>query len=140
MNGSNWVSAVPSVRIFYVVLHRCAGTHTRYNISVHAHGYIYIRVALFSVKAYLEVFEGILRKAVVNYKEYPQTTHLTIALWLAASLCFHVALWPHYGWNTIVVLFCLFFGWMLQPMLLLPPWLQNVVAFVGLTFFLQEYQ
>lgn len=96
--------------------------------------------AFLTVKAYLEIFEGLLNHATVNYSNFRQTTHLAIFLWIAASVSFLVALWPHYGANTIVVLFALFFGWVLQPMLLLKPWMQNIAAFVLLTLFLQEYK
>jgi hypothetical protein len=58
---------------------------------------------------------------------------------LLDSFFFHVALWPHYGWNTTIVLGLLFFGIVLQFCLLVPTYIQNIAGAVALTFFLQEY-
>ena len=95
--------------------------------------------ALLGVKAYVEIFEGRMRKTTVNYKNFRQSTHAAIGLFVLSSLAFHIALWPHYHWNTILVLGIAFFGVILQLLLLLPSWLQNIVSFVAVTLFLQEY-
>jgi hypothetical protein len=97
-------------------------------------------IALLGVKAYVEILEGRINKATVNYENFKQTTHTGIALLVAASLAFNIALWPHYGWNTPVVLSVFLYGFVLPFMLLVPSSVQNIVTFVGLTFFLQEYQ
>jgi hypothetical protein len=96
--------------------------------------------AMFLIKAYVELYQGRLHQQRVNYQNFRQTTHLFLLLWTVTSVCFFVALWPHYKWNTIVVLSLLAFGVVLQFLLLVPnPWAQNAIALVGLTFFLQEY-
>ena len=105
--------------------------------TVHATTYL---IALLGVKAYVEIFEGKLNKKTVNYENFRQSTHAAIALFLASSLAYHIALWPHYRWNSIIVLSVAFFGVILQFLLLVPSWVQNIVGFVGLTFFLQEYK
>ena len=92
------------------------------------------------IKAYIELYEGQLKKSRVNYKNYPQTTHAVLALWCATALSFCIALWPHYGWNTPILLSILGFGVILQFLLLIPnTYVQNALLFCGLTFFLQEY-
>ena len=79
-------------------------------------------------------------KQKVNYENFPQCTHLGIALIVIASVAFHIAYWPHYGWNTPLVLGLLFWGVLIQVMLLIPSDVQNILGFVALTFFLQEYK
>lgn len=81
-----------------------------------------------------------MNKKQVNYKNFKNATHVAMVLILLASIAFHVALWPQYGWNTPVVLFLAFVGVAVQAMVIIPVWLQNIVTFVGLTFFLQQYQ
>jgi hypothetical protein len=98
-----------------------------------------IIIALLGLKAYVEVYEGRLRKTKVDYEHFRQTTHAAIGLFLFSSLCYHIAIWPHYGWNSIVVLSIAFFGVILQIMLLFPSWLQNILSVIAVTFFLQEY-
>jgi|UPI000581AC63 hypothetical protein len=96
-------------------------------------------IAILSIKAYVELFEGRIKKTEVNYKNFRQTTHAVLFLLLMSSLAFNVALWPHYGWNSPIVLGLAFFGVILQFLLLVPTSIQNAVAFVGITYFLQEY-
>lgn len=88
----------------------------------------------------MELFEGLVRKKKVNYENFRQATHAALILILVSSVAFHVALWPHYGWNTPVALMLCFFGIIVQFLVVVPPWISNAVAFVGLTFFLQEYK
>mmetsp|Transcript_19000 Transcript_19000/g.40889 ORF Transcript_19000/g.40889 Transcript_19000/m.40889 type:complete len:185 (+) Transcript_19000:187-741(+) len=96
-------------------------------------------IAILMVKAYVETFEVKLRKKEVNYKNYPQTTHTIIGLILASTVAFNCALWPHYGWNTPILMGTCFFGIILQFMLLVPTYVQNVVGLIVFTFVLQEY-
>lgn len=96
--------------------------------------------ALLGIKAYVEIFEGRMNKKTVDYENFRQSTHAAIALFLASSLAYHIALWPHYRWNSIIVLSLAFFGVILQFLLLVPSWVQNIVGFVALTFFMQEYK
>jgi hypothetical protein len=95
--------------------------------------------ALLGIKAYVEIYEGRINKATVNFKTFPQSTHAALALLLLSSLAYHVALWPHYRWNTFIVLGLTFFGVMIPGILLMPSWMQNIVSFAGLAFFLQQY-
>jgi len=88
----------------------------------------------------VEIFEGRVKKRTVNYANFPQSTHAAIVLFLVSSLAYHIALWPHYAWNSILVLSLAFFGVILQFLLLVPSWVQNIVSVVLLTVFLQEYQ
>jgi len=81
-----------------------------------------------------------MRKRKVNYKNFKNTTHIAILLILLSTAAFNVALWPHFGWNSPIFLGLCFFGVVLQFLIIVPPWLSNIVAFVGLTFFLQEYK
>lgn len=92
------------------------------------------------VKAYVELYEGRMKKQKVNYENFRQTTHAILFLWCLASLSFNIALWPHYGWNTPVLLSVFAFGVVLQFLLLVQnSYLQNAILFCCLTFFLQEY-
>ena len=92
------------------------------------------------VKAYIELFEGKMKKNTVNYENYRQTTHFVILLWLVATVCFNIALWPHYGINTPILLSIFAFGVVLQFLLLIPyTAVQNAILVCCLTFFLQEY-
>jgi hypothetical protein len=95
--------------------------------------------ALLGIKGYVEIYEGRINRATVNYKTFPQSTHAAILLFVLSSLAYHIALWPHYHWNTILVLGMTFFGVVIQFILMTPSWIQNIVSFVGLAFFLQEY-
>jgi hypothetical protein len=96
---------------------------------------------MLSIKAYVELYEGKIKKAKVNYANFPQTTHAVLFLLLLSSIAFNLALWPHYGWNTPLLLGMAGFGVILQLLLLIPSmWAQNAVAFVSLTFFLQEFK
>jgi hypothetical protein len=96
-------------------------------------------VALLGVKAYVEIFEGRINKRKVEYNEFRQSTHAAIALLLLSSLAFHIALWPHYHWNSIIVLGLAFFGVIMPFLLMTPSLIQNIVSFVLLTVFLQQY-
>lgn len=96
-------------------------------------------LAILSIKAYVELIAGKLQKQTVNYKNFRQTTHAVLVLLLTTSLAFHVALWPHFGVTTFLVLFLVGVV-LLQACLLIPTYGQNAVAFVAMTFFLQEYK
>jgi hypothetical protein len=100
----------------------------------------FITTAILGIKAYVEMYEGQIRKNQVNYKNFPQTTHLVMALILLSTVAFNVALWPHYGANSPIILGIFFFGIILQLCMVVPTYVQNMVGFVALTFFLQEYK
>ena len=93
------------------------------------------------IKGYMELYEGKLHKRKVEYKDYKNSTHAVMCLILFASLAFNIALWDAYGGFKTVFIMTLFgYGVLLQLALLFPTWLQNMVTFVGLTYFIQMYQ
>ncbi len=91
------------------------------------------------VKAYVEMFAGKLQKAKVNYENFRQSTHTVLFLILLSSISFHVALWPAYEWQTVVIMMLVGYGVLLQFSLLVPTYVQNMVGFIAMTFFIQEY-
>lgn len=96
-------------------------------------------LAILSIKAYVETYELKVRKKEVNYDNYRQTTHIIILLILASTVAFNCALWPHYGWNTPILMGVSFFGVIVQLLLLFPTYVQNIVGFILLAFVFQEY-
>eukprot|EP00543_Licmophora_paradoxa_P008381 CAMPEP_0202442240 /NCGR_PEP_ID=MMETSP1360-20130828/1701_1 /ASSEMBLY_ACC=CAM_ASM_000848 /TAXON_ID=515479 /ORGANISM="Licmophora paradoxa, Strain CCMP2313" /LENGTH=184 /DNA_ID=CAMNT_0049057553 /DNA_START=45 /DNA_END=599 /DNA_ORIENTATION=+ len=96
-------------------------------------------IAILFIKMYVEMYAGKLRGEEVSYKNFPKSTHATIALLILSSIAFHVAIWPAYGMNSIVVMTMIGWGILLQLSLLLPTYIQNIAGVVLLTFFLQEY-
>ncbi len=99
-----------------------------------------VRKALLGIKAYLEMYEGKMNKRKVEYQNYKNATHAAIILWFFASFAFAKSLWGEYGIKTVLICFLVGYGVLLQFMLLVPTWFQNAVGFIGLTFFLQQYQ
>mmetsp|Transcript_6377 Transcript_6377/g.10578 ORF Transcript_6377/g.10578 Transcript_6377/m.10578 type:complete len:174 (-) Transcript_6377:34-555(-) len=96
-------------------------------------------IAVLFVKAYVELFAGKIKKQTVNYKNFRQSTHAIMFLVLLASISFHVALWPAYEWQTLAIMTLFGYGVLLQFGLLVPTYVQNIVGFVLMTFFIQEY-
>lgn len=94
---------------------------------------------LLFIKAYVEMFAGKLKKKKVNYENFPQSTHAAIIFILLSSVAFHAALWPAYGWKTFAIMILVGYGVLLQFCLLVPTYVQNIVGFVAMTFFIQEY-
>ena len=89
----------------------------------------------------MELYESKLHKRKVEYSSYRNSTHAVMILILLASLAFNVSLWGAYGgFKTLFIMTMVGYGVLLQLALLLPTWLQNMVTFVGLTFFIQMYQ
>ena len=88
----------------------------------------------------MEIYEGRVNKAVVEYKNFPQCTHAMMILFSLSSVAYHVALWPHYHSNTFIVLGIVFFGVLVPFLLITPSSVQNIVGFVLLALFLQGYQ
>ena len=95
--------------------------------------------ALLFVKGYVEIYAGKLKKQKVSYASFPRSTHVAILLILLSSLAYHIALWPAYGAKTMLIMF-LFAMFLLHFCLLFPTYVQNLVAFIVLGFFLQEYK
>ena len=98
-----------------------------------------LSAALFSLKAYVEMYTGKLQKKEVSYKSIPQITHAAILLIFVSGIAFHVALWPVYGANSMFVMF-LVGAFLLNFCLMFPTIVQNVVGLGLLTFFIQEYK
>jgi len=96
-------------------------------------------VALFSLKAYIEMYTGKLQKKEVSYKTVPQSTHAAIGLIVFSGISFNIALWPVYGGNSMFVMF-LVGTFLINFCLMFPTIIQNLIAFSVLTFFIQEYQ
>ena len=94
--------------------------------------------ALLFVKAYVELYAGKIQKKKISYKTFPQSTHACMVFTLLSSISFHIALWPVYASGSMVVMFLVGI-FILNFCLLMPTYVQNLVAFVLLTFFLQEY-
>lgn len=71
-------------------------------------------------------------------KNFKSVTHTVMTLLLLTSVSFHLSLWPAFGFKSFAVMF--FVGmFTLNFCLLMPTYIQNLTAFVLLTFFLQEY-
>ena len=96
------------------------------------------KLAILFLKAYVELYAGKLQKQKISYQTFPQTTHAVMVLILLSSLAFHLALWPVFGSTSMLIMF-LIGMFILNFCLLMPTSVQNLVAFVLLTFFLQEY-
>lgn len=98
-------------------------------------------IAMLGIKTYLEMYEGKIKKKKVEYQSYKTATHSVLFLWVFASFAFHYSLWGEYGIKTILIMTGMVgYGCLLQFMMLVPTWFQNIVLFIGLTFFLQQYQ
>ena len=95
--------------------------------------------ALFSLKAYVELYKGKLQKKEVSYKNLPQPTHAAIVLIFLSGISFHISLWPVYGAESMFVMF-LVGTFLINFCLMFPTIIQNIVAFAVLTFFIQEYK
>jgi hypothetical protein len=86
------------------------------------------------------MYEGKMKNSEVNYKNFKHTTHAVMVLILLSTVAFNTSLWAHYGWNSPIVLAICFFGVIVQFLLLVPTHVQNIVSFIALTFFLQQYK
>ena len=91
------------------------------------------------MKAYVEMFAGKLKKQKVDYANFPHSTHSVMLLLLLSSIAFHMALWPAYGWKTVAVMSLVGYGVLFQFCLMVPTYVQNLVGFVVMTLFIQEY-
>lgn len=101
--------------------------------------YLPVSAALFSIKAYVELYTGKMQKKEVSYKALPQSTHAAIILLCLSGIAFQISLWPVYGGNSMFVMF-LVGAFLLNFCLMFPTIVQNIVAFAVLTFFIQEYK
>jgi hypothetical protein len=100
--------------------------------------FLFVAAILF-IKGYAELYLGKVQKKKVSYETIPQLTHAIMVLILLASISFHVALWPVYHSKSMLIMFllgCFLFNFCL----LMPTTVQNLVAIVLLTLFLQEYK
>eukprot|EP00536_Pseudo-nitzschia_multiseries_P001120 jgi/Psemu1/180302/e_gw1.14.304.1 len=118
---------------YHTIMHSPEVSHEWFKVGLAA------SIALFSIKAYVELYTGKLRKQEVSYKALPQLTHAAILLIFLSGIAFHIAIWPVYGAKSMFIMF-LVGAFLLNFCLMFPTIVQNIVAMVVLTFFLQEYQ
>jgi len=121
--------------VFHQVMHSPNVDHQWFKVGLAA------SIGISGIKAYMELYEGKMRKQTIEYNNYRTATHTVLVLFFLATAAFHIALWNAYGGGKTILINILFgYGVLLQFMLMIPTWIQNAVTFVGLTFFLQEYQ
>jgi hypothetical protein len=124
-----------SMSVFHNVMHSPHVNHEWFKCGLAA------SIAVSMIKAYMELYEAKVRKQKVEYANYKNCTHAVLTLITIASFAFHKSLWDFYGgFKTMFIMFLFGWGLLLQVCLLLPTSAQNVIAFVGLTYFLQQYQ
>ena len=96
-------------------------------------------LAILFIKGYVEIYLGKMQKEEVSYKNVPQCTHAVMLLIVISSVAFHISLWPVYHSKSMLLMFlvgCFIFNFCL----LIPTYIQNIVGFITLTFFLQQYK
>lgn len=120
-------------QVYHTILHSPDVSHEWFKIGMAT------SVAILALKVYVEMYAGKIQGKTVNYENFRSETHGIIFLILLASLSFHVALWPAYGWKTMIIMMLFGFGILIQFALLVPTYVQNLVGLVVLTFFIQEY-
>uniref|UniRef100_A0A7S1D8F6 Uncharacterized protein n=1 Tax=Cyclophora tenuis TaxID=216820 RepID=A0A7S1D8F6_CYCTE len=119
--------------VYDTILHSPNVRHEWFKIGLAA------SIALLAVKGYVEMYEGKLNKKTVNYNNFRQSTHAIMLLFTMATIAFYVAIWPAFGWQSVPIMTILGYGILLQFALLVPTYVQNIVGFVLMTFFLQQY-
>merc|ERR1712032_1431006 len=103
-----------------------------YHHILHSHvDHFWFKIGLAST---IELFKGKIQKQKINYVNFRHETHALIFLLMTASAAFHMALWPVYGMQTILIMFMFGYGFLLQVVLLLPAWVQNMSCMVVLMF------
>lgn len=131
MGGSLYF--LDEMNAYHEIMHSPLISHEWFKVGLAA------SLALFTLKAYVEMYTGKLQKREISYKSIPQITHAAIVLILLSGIAFHVSLWPVYGFQSMFVMF-LVGAFLLNFCLLFPTIIQNIVGFALLTFFIQEYQ
>ena len=96
--------------------------------------------ALLLVKAYVELYTGKLQKKEVSYQTMKQETHAAIILICLSGIAFQISLWPVYGFGNSMFVMFMVSVFLFNFCLMFPTIVQNIVAVVVLTFFLQEYK
>uniref|UniRef100_A0A7S1URH0 Uncharacterized protein n=1 Tax=Grammatophora oceanica TaxID=210454 RepID=A0A7S1URH0_9STRA len=132
IGGSLW--GLHSMKVWYTILHSPNVRHEWFKAGVGA------SIAILMIKAYVEMYAGKLKKQEVSYKTFPQTTHAVMFLLVLSSVAYNTALWPAYGWNSLIVMTMIGFGVVLQLALFLPTYAQNALGIIFMTFFLQQYK
>mmetsp|Transcript_9736 Transcript_9736/g.29014 ORF Transcript_9736/g.29014 Transcript_9736/m.29014 type:complete len:173 (-) Transcript_9736:403-921(-) len=117
---------------YHTIMHSPEVSHEWFKVGLAA------SIALFSIKGYVEMYTGKLKKQEVSYKTVPQLTHAAIFFIFLSGIAFHIALWPVYGAKSMFIMF-LVGAVLLNFCLMFPTMVQNIVAIVLFTFFLQEY-
>lgn len=127
--------ALHKFEVYHAILRDPNVNHTVFKIGLAA------SIGISGIKGYLELYEGKMRKQKIEYQNYKSSTHAVMILWIIATICFNAALWNALGGlKTMLVLLIFSFGVLIQLMLLLPTSVQNIITFIGLTFFLQMYK
>lgn len=127
--------ALHELKVFHKIVMSPDVDHEWFKIGLAA------TIAISAIKAYMELYEGKIRKQKIDYQNFKNSTHAVLFLFLLAAISFHMSLWGAYGGGKTILINILFgYGVLLQFMLLVPTWVQNIVTFIALTFFLQQYQ
>ena len=121
------------MEVYQTILHSPNVRHEWFKIGLAT------SVAILALKTYVEMYSGKIQGKTVNYDNFRSETHGIMFLILLASLSFHVALWPAYGWKTMGIMALFGFGVLIQFALLVPTYVQNLVGAVLMTLFIQEY-
>jgi hypothetical protein len=93
-----------------------------------------------TIKIFLENVRASVFKDKITYETYPRTTHFAIGLIVLSSITFIAAITPKYGlFQSLFLSFMVGYGILWNLILLVPSaTIQNAVAIVGGTFFLQK--
>jgi len=122
------------MNLFHNILHSHKVSHTWFKLG------LAMSIAILAIKGYMEIYEGKINKKQISYKTYPNCTHAVIILGLLTNIAFGTSLWPLYGTSTLWIIPMFGFGVLLQIMLIVPVWGQNILSVVVLMYFLQEYK
>lgn len=132
---SCFASSSIDFNVFHNILHNPKISHEWFK------GGLALSIAIMSLKAYVELYEGKTRNKKVEYENFKTATHITIFLIMGAWISFHMALSPVYGgFKTWIVMVGFSYGVLIQSSLFIPVWGQNFLSVVVMTVFLQQYK
>jgi hypothetical protein len=127
--------ACSDFNVFHNILHNPKISHEWFKVG------LALAIAIMSVKAYVELYEGKKNNKKVEYDNFRTATHITIFLIMGAWIAFHMALSPVYGgFKTWVIMVGFSYGVLIQSALFIPVWGQNLISVVAMTVFLQQYK
>ena len=132
---SCFASSSIDFNVFHNILHNPKISHEWFKVG------LALSIAIMSLKAYVELYEGKTRNKKVEYENFKTATHITIFLIMGAWISFHMALSPVYGgFKTWIVMVGFSYGVLIQSSLFIPVWGQNFLSVVVMTVFLQQYK